>query len=201
MNDDAFELSTGQAHEFAMACRRNELTRADVKLLSTGDNLRRSIDFLRGNQEQPRRFGSVSGLSHADIYTFVGKGWHMKEVPEALPEKWDPARVTLEPACPPPGTYEYDYRHKILQRLAHRKFLGITALKFYWDNQHLIPEEWKELTDGHVTLIFFDGTVLHSMHGSQATWYLHWRNGRWKSGYQATTSGRKARYKSVVIAD
>lgn len=88
-----------------------------------------------------------------------------------------------------------------VETLAHRKFLGITALKFYWDNQHLIPEEWKDLTDGHATLIFFDGTVLRSAHGSDATWYIHWRNGRWKTGYQAITSGRKARYKSVVIVE
>ncbi len=48
MHNDTFEMSTGQAHEFAMACGRNGLTRTDIKLLSTGNNLRRSLDFLNG---------------------------------------------------------------------------------------------------------------------------------------------------------
>lgn len=48
MSNDTFEMSTGQAHEFAMACGRNSITRAEVKLLSTGNNLRRSLDFLNG---------------------------------------------------------------------------------------------------------------------------------------------------------
>lgn len=50
---DTFDMTTGQAHEFAMACGRNGLTRADIKLLSTGDNLRRSVDWLNGTTVIP----------------------------------------------------------------------------------------------------------------------------------------------------
>ncbi len=53
MQNDTFEMSTGQAHEFAMACARNGLTRADVKFLAMGNNLRRSMDFLHGTSLVP----------------------------------------------------------------------------------------------------------------------------------------------------
>lgn len=45
--NDKFTMSTGQAHEFALACARNGITGEDVKLLSTGTNLQTAMNFLR----------------------------------------------------------------------------------------------------------------------------------------------------------
>ena len=41
-------LSVGQAVEIQDACRRQEVTLAELKMLTSGGNLRRSIDFLNG---------------------------------------------------------------------------------------------------------------------------------------------------------
>lgn len=44
---DKFTMSTGQAHEFALACARNGITGEDVKLLSMGTNLQTAMNLLR----------------------------------------------------------------------------------------------------------------------------------------------------------
>ncbi len=41
--NDKFTMTTGQAHEFAMACSRNGVGTADVKFLSKGDNLTKAL--------------------------------------------------------------------------------------------------------------------------------------------------------------
>lgn len=48
-----------------------------------------------------------------------------------------------------------------------------------WKNQHLIPERWKEKTNGDTTYIFFDGTVLRSPFGNRSVPFLYWHGGRW----------------------
>jgi hypothetical protein len=72
---DTFDMTTGQAHEFAMACGRNGLTRADIKLLSTGDNLRRSIDWLNGTTatppEKPKLLEPVGSVPVAATQRFI----------------------------------------------------------------------------------------------------------------------------------
>ncbi len=51
MKDDKFEMSTGQAHELAMALGRNGWTNADVKKLSERENLTQILSVLRGDIE------------------------------------------------------------------------------------------------------------------------------------------------------
>lgn len=48
-----------------------------------------------------------------------------------------------------------------------------------WENQHLIPESWKEKTDGNTTFIFFDGTILRGPGCLRAVLDLCWDGGGW----------------------
>lgn len=57
--------------------------------------------------------------------------------------------------------------------------LDAKVFQTLWENQSLIPESWKEKTDGNVTFIFFDGTVLRSPGGGRYVLYLYWDDGRW----------------------
>ena len=43
-----------------------------------------------------------------------------------------------------------------------------------WENQALIPERWKEKTNGNTTFIYFDGTVLQNSRGNRYVLYLYW---------------------------
>jgi hypothetical protein len=51
MSSDEFRMTTGQAHELAMAFGRNGWTNADVKKLSEGDLLARLLPVIRGQAE------------------------------------------------------------------------------------------------------------------------------------------------------
>lgn len=49
-----------------------------------------------------------------------------------------------------------------------------------WENQHLIPESWKEKVNGNTRFIYFDGTVLRRSDGRRYVLYLCWDDGAWR---------------------
>lgn len=51
MSDDTFVLDVDQAREIKHAAKRNGLTNADLKTLSSGDNFAKILPFLRGRAE------------------------------------------------------------------------------------------------------------------------------------------------------
>lgn len=51
MKNDKFTMTTGQAHDFAMACDRNGLNAEAVKFLSTGKNLDKALISLGWKNE------------------------------------------------------------------------------------------------------------------------------------------------------
>ncbi len=68
-----------------------------------------------------------------------------------------------------------------LERLKKAGDVRLDAKVFQtlWENQILIPERWKEKTNGNTTYIFFDGTVLRSSNGNRDVLYLYWHDGAW----------------------
>lgn len=68
-----------------------------------------------------------------------------------------------------------------LARLKQAGHLRLDAKIFQtlWENQLLIPKSWKERTNGNVTFIFFDGTILRDPFGDRGVLYLYWDVGRW----------------------
>lgn len=49
-----------------------------------------------------------------------------------------------------------------------------------WENQHLIPESWKEPINGNTRFVYFDGTVLRHSDGDRCVLYLYWPDGQWR---------------------
>ncbi len=68
-----------------------------------------------------------------------------------------------------------------LSRLKSEKYICLDAKIFQtlWENQILIPEKWKEKTNGNTTYIFFDGTILRNPYGGRCVLYLFWDYGKW----------------------
>ncbi len=68
-----------------------------------------------------------------------------------------------------------------LKRLKASDYIRLDADIFLtlWENQHLIPESWKEKVNGNTRYIFFDGTVLRNSGGSRYVLYLYWDDGQW----------------------
>ncbi len=69
-----------------------------------------------------------------------------------------------------------------LKRLKSSDYIRLDADIFLtlWENQHLIPESWKEKVNGNTRFIYFDGTVLRHSDGHRCVLYLFWSDGQWR---------------------
>jgi hypothetical protein len=121
-----------------------------------------------------------------DPETFVSNGWSIKEQDErslALTEinltcvMFD---TTLEKG--EKGIKGKD-KLKRLKEKTNRIRLDAGIFKTLWENQHLIPEKWKEKINGVPTFIFFDGTILQCSDSTLYILYLYWDDGEWDMGY------------------
>lgn len=68
-----------------------------------------------------------------------------------------------------------------LKRLKSSDYIRLDADIFLtlWENQHLIPESWKEKVNGNTRYIYFDGTVLRGPSGGRCVLCLYWSVGWW----------------------
>lgn len=68
-----------------------------------------------------------------------------------------------------------------LKRLKASDYIRLDADIFLtlWENQHLIPESWKEKVNGNTRYIFFDGTILRISDGDRCALCLYWGGGAW----------------------
>lgn len=134
--------------------------------------------FLRKQNPWP---SGVIQVTPFDPVEFIGKGWSIDEQDERSLKlnEVDLAKVKFE-TCLKEGETIIKGEEK-LKRLKNTGYTRLDARFFLtlWQNQHLIPEAWKEKTNGNTTLIFFDGTVLRRPDGGRFVLFLFWRGGRW----------------------
>jgi len=132
-----------------------------------------------------RKIVKIDRSKPFDPVSFIGKGWNIEEQDErslTLTEL-DLTRVHFK-------TMLKDNENVVkgkekLQRLKEAGYIRLDAKIFQtlWENQHLIPEKWKEKTEDNTTFIYFDGTILRRPRGDRYVVYLYWRGGRWHWGY------------------
>lgn len=132
-----------------------------------------------------------------DPVKFIGEGWKIAEQDErslALTEL-DMSKVRLETTLKE-GESSVKGEEK-LNRLKAAGHVRLDAAIFQalWENQGLIPEEWKE-----VGAVYFDGTIILSPFGDRCVLYLSWRGGRWRWYYYWLVSAWHARFPSAVLA-
>jgi hypothetical protein len=125
-----------------------------------------------------------------DPVAFLGDGWSIVEQDErslALTEV-DLSKINFE-------TTLKDGERSVVgwekfKRLKNAGYIRLDAKVFQTllENQHLIPESWKEefkLMEGFsmadVFRIYFDGTVLRDPSGDRYVIYMYWDDGRWNT--------------------
>ena len=117
-----------------------------------------------------------------DPKTFIGNGWSIEEQDEraiTLTEI-DLTSVMFDSTLEK-GEKSIKGEDKLnrLKEKTNRIRLDAGIFKTLWENQILIPEKWKEQTNGNTTFIFFDGTVLRDSDGNRYVLCLCWGDGRW----------------------
>lgn len=118
-----------------------------------------------------------------DPVTFLGRGWNIVEEDErslALNEV-DLTHVNFVTMLEGRETsIKGEEKLKRLKKAGHIR-LDAKVFQTLWENQHLIPERWKEKTNGNTTFIYFDGTVLQYSNGDRCVLYLCWNAayGQW----------------------
>ena len=138
-----------------------------------------------------------------DPVKFFGeKGWIIKEEDErslALVEI-DPGAIQLEHMLKSKETSIT--RKERLKRLKQADYLRLDAKIFqtFWENQHLIPESWKENTNCNTTFVYFDGTDLQDPNGHRCVLYLYWNGGEWRWHCDWLGYGWRVHDPSAVLA-
>jgi hypothetical protein len=182
-NDTVRTLSVGQGVEIQDACRRQGVTLAELKMLTSGDNLRRSIDFLNGISSAAGAFDSVN---------FIGKGWSIVGERKKLPEGWSPKQLVGISALK--SAEDYIDGHEWKKRLVDKPLLGVEAFWLCWNNLDQIHEELKS------KVIFFDGDVLRDSDGNRCSLCLSWYGKRWDWDCGWLGDDRSDRCVSAVVA-
>lgn len=117
-----------------------------------------------------------------DPTTFIGKGWSIEEQDEraiALTEI-DLTCVMFDSTLKKgERSIKGEDKMKRLKEKTNRIRLDAGIFKTLWENQILIPEKWKEKTNGITTFICFDGMILRDSSGRRCVLCLCWGGVRW----------------------
>lgn len=167
---DKFEMSTGQAHELAMAFGRSGWTNKEVKALCKGSVLCDVRSVIRGYATI-----AVSELViDCDADPCLPSGWTVEEHVKGGQFEWDASRVERWLA----SGQENDNTlrgEKLRNELRKKPCFNANVLDFLLSNPHLIPEEWK----GGV--LYFWGTVYRdSYHWRPCIRGLCWNGVEWR---------------------
>lgn len=148
------------------------------------------------------RFLKIDRSKPFNPESFIGGDWSIEEQDErslTLTEV-DLSKVVFETTL---GKNENRVKgEEKLKRLKEKNVIRLDAKIFQtlWENQNLIPEGWKEKTNGSPTFIFFDGTILRNSNGLRCVLDLCWRDGEWYWYYSWLGRGWHADDPSAVLA-
>jgi len=200
--------SVGSMNQLADALDNAGYTPEDVTLLRQG-NLPEILGFLHGKAKLvPVEWKAANAIIKIDRSkpfdpaSFISKGWKIVEQDErslAISEL-DLNVVRLERMLKSKESYiDGEENLRRLKSTGHIR-LDAKIFEILWNNQQLIPEKWKEKTDGKTTFIFFDGTILLDPGGDRYAHYLDWNDGRWRWRCYWLDSYRNVNDSSAVLA-
>jgi hypothetical protein len=177
---DKFEMSTGQAHEFALACARNGLTNEQVKKMSSGDFLKTILPVLLGTGIVQIVKYIVDLAGDCMPESWKKEGWliekHVGEGQLAL----DLTKIQLYLSA-----NQIDGKvikgNELRKELEKNKVSVLSAcvLDHLLLHPELIPEDWKKDEMGKTRYVYFWGTVYRHQHGNLCVRYLFWLDGAW----------------------
>ncbi len=132
---------------------------------------------------------------------FLGDGWSIdEECEQALTfTEIDVSKIRLEINLHPKENYIIGEER--LKRLKISGVIRLDALVFqmFWENQYLIPESWKQETDGDRTYILFDGSILRGTNGNRCVLWLCWDDGKWYWSFNLLRDGFGRDQPSAVL--
>lgn len=137
-----------------------------------------------------------------DPVAFLGADWSIVEQDGRSLElaEVDPTKVRLETMLKK-GETSVGGEEKLKRLIASGNIrLDAKIFQAFWENQHLIPEHWKQPTNGNTTFIFFDGEVLRSPIGNRCVPYLYWLDGEWRRNAKWLGNDWDVRTPSAVLA-
>ncbi|OGI46325.1 hypothetical protein A2121_01635 [Candidatus Nomurabacteria bacterium GWB1_40_6] len=79
--------------------------------------------------------------------------------------------------------------HELCEELADKPVLNANLLDAFYDNPHLIPEDWKKDEQGNARYIFFWGTISRDSDGYLYVRYLYFAGGTWYRYYRWLDGG------------
>lgn len=175
---DKFTMSTGQAHELAMAFDRNGWNNADVKKLSEGDMLARLLPLIRNQSSTPALFPALINASDLipEYTDRAGKKRKWEVIEDVEPSGLDITK--LVPRSFLRNGESYISGEEMRRRAIELKGnLGLSDGKRLLDERDKIPPEFRNY------YIALPGTVLRGSGGDLGVPFLGWGGGRWLLGF------------------
>jgi len=146
---------------------------------------------------------SIDRTVSFDLVKFLGERWTIEEQDERslLLTQVDLAKVQFEHMLKfEESCISGEEKLKRLKEMGHIR-LDAKVLQTLWNNQHLIPERWKEKTKDKTTCIFFDGSIFRN---SSNCWryvlLLSWQFGQWRWDYCRIDYNCYINHYSIVLA-
>jgi hypothetical protein len=189
------KTSQGQAlrlvSSFATDTRWGDLNPHDLQRfleLSARERGNRFTQFLwnQFSQVDPNPLGSMKLMINRGRFNpieFLGEGWKI------ISEETDKVSATItqldlsqvQQVTKLVDGEAYISGEERLRRLKSSNYIRLDADIFFnfWENQHLIPSQWKVLINGRPRCVYFHGTVFERTHGLRYVLYLYW-DGSWK---------------------
>lgn len=202
MSDKFTFSSAGLVHDLEMAMDRVGFwNSALVKKLCGGDNLHFVREFLLGQaQFKPTKEDSTRWiiLNETTIAVYLGATPKLPfdgaKVEQHIGEGW----VVVEKRAD--GLYingrkinlHLSKRQKdgkwlkgfeVCEELTGKPVLNANILDVLYENNHLIPEEWKKDENGNTRFIFFWGTIYRASGDRLSVRYLYFSDGVWRRHY------------------
>ncbi len=111
----------------------------------------------------------------------------------------DPMRIRLKTTFKEGETHVFGEEN--LKRLGELHYICLDAkiLQTFFENQELIPESWKEKTNGIGTFIFFFGTVFINPRGERFVLSLFWHGGMWRVIYRCLSYDLNGNNPSAIL--
>lgn len=183
MKTDKFILSGGNSHTLEMAMNRPENGEWNSELvheMTQGNILGQIRQVLLGHAEIRQREYIVD----LDVAPYTPLGWSVEEHHKGGQMKWDPTQIRLHLS-------DNQKNGKVIEgnklRVEIVKLSGYNAnlLDFLYkkENQHLIPESWKQDEKGNTRYIYFWGTIYRDAGGYLFVRFLSWVGAGWDWGY------------------
>jgi len=174
MRNDSLVISTGQAHELALAFARNDWANAEIKALCAGDILAKVRQVILGYAE----IKVVEHVIDCDVEPFIEPRWRVEEHKKGGQFKWDPQTIRLYLSKGQRGEASRMEGGKLRKELEGKPVVNANVLDYLFEHPHLIPEEWKGKA------VYFWGTIYRDAVGNLDVRYLVFFENQWKWFYQ-----------------